>query len=283
MTAPSAAPVGAETGTGLVLEARGVVMRFGGLTALADVGLQVAPRAVTGLVGPNGAGKTTLFGVLSGLLRPTAGKVFLAGKDVTNASPQVRARMGLARTFQQPELFAGLSVRDHLVLADRLRHEPRRLWTDLVDGRAWRRPAKSESERVNDLMEMLGITDIGGRAVLGLPLGMRRLLEVGRALATGPKVVLLDEPSSGLDRAETARLGDTLKRIVVERAMSFVMVEHDVDLVLGLSERVFVLDFGSLIAEGTPDEIRAAPAVRAAYLGDEPIPGVDDGAEGAAG
>lgn len=279
MSAPSAEQVGPETGTAPVLEARGVVMRFGGLTALAGVSLQVAPRAVTGLVGPNGAGKTTLFGVLSGLLRPTAGQVFLSGTDITNARPQVRARMGMARTFQQPELFAGLCVRDHLVLADRLRNEPRRLWTDLVDARAWRRPPQAESQRVDDLLEMLGITDIAGRAVLGLPLGMRRLLEVGRALATGPKVVLLDEPSSGLDRAETARLGETIKRIVAERGMSFVMVEHDVDLVLGLSEQVFVLDFGSLIAEGTPGEIRASPQVRAAYLGDEPIPDAEDSAE----
>jgi branched-chain amino acid transport system ATP-binding protein len=276
MTAPTPEPKVADRPTdGAMLEARGIVVRFGGLTALSNVSMDVAPQAITGLVGPNGAGKTTLFGVLSGLLRPEAGEVFLLGNNVTDSRPQVRARMGLARTFQQPELFAGLSVRDHLVLADRLRHEPRRLWTDLVNGRAFRRPPREESERVDAILEMLGITAIAKRAVLGLPLGLRRLLEVGRALATDPKVVLLDEPSSGLDRSETAHLGATLRRVVAERGLSFVMVEHDVELVLGLSQRVYVLDFGSLIAEGTSDEIRAAPQVRAAYLGDEPIPGAE--------
>ena len=255
-------------------------MRFGGLTALSDVTIQVAPRAITGLVGPNGAGKTTLFGVLSGLLRPTSGEVFLLGTNVTDSRPQLRARMGLSRTFQQPELFAGLSVRDHLVLADRIRHDPRRMWTDLVNGHAFRRPPREEDERVDGILEMLGITGIANRAVLSLPLGLRRLVEVGRALATAPKVVLLDEPSSGLDRAETLQLGETLRRVVAERGTSFVMVEHDVDLVLGLSQRVYVLDFGELIGEGTSAEIRANPRVRAAYLGGETTEAAEPEAEG---
>jgi ABC-type branched-subunit amino acid transport system ATPase component len=255
-----------------LLEATGVTVRFGGLTALSDVEVAVPPASIIGLVGPNGAGKSTLFAVLSGLLRPNAGRVTFVGRDITNERPQIRARRGLARTFQQPELFSGLTVRDHLVLAHRLHHASRRLWTDLVDGRAWRRPDVAETEGVDGLIELLGIGDIARREVSVLPLGLSRLVEVGRAMATNPRLVLLDEPSSGLDAVETERLCAALVRVRDTRGVSFLLVEHDVAMVLGLSANVFVLDFGVLIATGSPDEIRADAAVRAAYLGDEPAP-----------
>jgi branched-chain amino acid transport system ATP-binding protein len=264
-------PVGAASDQP-ILSATGVTVRFGGLTALSDVRITVPPASIVGLVGPNGAGKSTLFSVLSGLLRPNAGSVSLSGRDVTHARPQARARLGLARTFQHPELFAGLTVREHLVLGHRVRHARRRLWTDLVDGRAWRNAGEQENSRVDALMELLGITALARRDVSSLPLGLSRLVEVGRALATGPKVVLLDEPSSGLDAVETDRLSAALLRVQDLGGVSFLLVEHDVAMVLGLSESVFVLDFGSLIATGTPEEIRVDPAVKAAYLGDEPVP-----------
>ena len=261
-----AAPA-AEAGT--VLEARGVTVRFGGLTALADVSLTVPPHSIVGLVGPNGAGKTTLFGVLSGILNPTHGSVVLQGNDVTHASPQNRARAGLARTFQRTELFADLTVREHLVLADRSRHARPRLWADLLGRSTGDRAA--EQARVDQLLDALGLMPVADRPARALPLGTGRLVEVGRALATDPSVILLDEPSSGLDVHETEQLATTLRRARDEHGVALVLVEHDLDLVLGLSDVVNVLDFGIMIATGTPSEVRADPRVRAAYIGEEEV------------
>jgi len=259
----------AGTETGAVLEARGVTVRFGGLIALSDVSLTVPPEAIVGMVGPNGAGKTTLFGVLSGILDPTAGSVSLHGRDVTRDSPQRRAQAGLARTFQRTELFADLTVREHLVLAYRARHDRPRLWADLVGRRTGDRAA--EDTRVEELLAVLGLTPVADRPARALPLGTGRLVEVGRALATDPSVILLDEPSSGLDVHETEQLAATLRRARTEQDVALVLVEHDLDLVLGLSDVVYVLDFGIMIATGTPAEVRADPRVRAAYIGGEGV------------
>jgi branched-chain amino acid transport system ATP-binding protein len=252
-----------------VLEARDVTVRFGGLVALSDVSIAVPPATIIGLVGPNGAGKTTLFHVVSGLLRPQHGEVILAGRRVTNATPARRARLGLARTFQQLELFMGLTVREHVVLGYRVRNERNRLWSDLFTAGALHPESRDERERVDYLVDLLGLSSVAKTPAASLPLGTARRVEVARALATGPLVVLLDEPSSGLDAHETSQLGAALRRVVEEEKVAMLLVEHDVAMVLGLSSFVAVLDFGSLIAEGTPDEIRANAAVRAAYLGDD--------------
>jgi branched-chain amino acid transport system ATP-binding protein len=251
------------------IEARNVTVRFGGLVALSDVSLEVPPGAIVGLVGPNGAGKTTLFGVLSGLLNPQGGEVFLGGRKVTGASPSKRARLGLARTFQQLELFMGLTVREHIVLGYRVRKQRSRLWTDLFTAGALHPTSTAEAERVEHLVDLLGLRNVANTSASVLPLGTARRVEVARALATGPSVVLLDEPSSGLDGHETAQLGVALRTVVEEEKVSMLLVEHDVAMVLGLSSEVAVLDFGVRIAYGTPDEIRNDPAVRAAYLGDD--------------
>jgi ABC-type branched-subunit amino acid transport system ATPase component len=254
------------------LAARGVTVRFGGITALDDVTISVPPSSIIGLIGPNGAGKSTLFAVLSGLLKPDGGTVEIDGTDVTAASPQRRAGLGLARTFQHPELFAGLTVREHLVLAHRVRHARRRLWTDLIDFGGFRRPPADEDKRIDDLMGALGLTELASAPAVGLPLGLSRLVEIARAIAVSPRVILLDEPSSGLDQAETEQFVAVLRRLVRLADVSLLLVEHDVDLVMGLCSEVSVLDFGKLIAHGTPEEVRAAPQVRAAYLGDaEPV------------
>ncbi len=254
-----------------VLEARGVTVRFGGLLALSDVSLEVPRGTIAGLVGPNGAGKSTMFAVLSGLLRPSGGKVWMHGEEITNASPQARARKGLARTFQQPELFMGLTVREHLVLAHRVRVARRRLWRDMVDPRSLLPPSRSENEQIDGLLELLNLTRVAKAPVAALPLGISRLVEVGRALASKPDLVLLDEPLSGLDMKASENLLEVFRRVVGqgEREVSLLIVEHDVAAVLALSSRIFVLDFGERIAAGTPEEIRNDPAVRAAYLGDD--------------
>ncbi len=254
-----------------VLSARRVTVKFGGLRALSDVDIEVAPATIVGLVGPNGAGKSTMLAVLSGLLRPSDGHVELRGEDVTSASPQLRARMGVARTFQQPELFLGLTVREHLVLAHRMRFARQRLWRDLFDIRSLFRISTEEDERVDSLLELLSLTSVAAAPVAALPLGISRLVEVGRALATDPDVILLDEPLSGLDMRASENLQTVFRRVVdqADRRVSLLLVEHDVAAVLTLSDWIFVLDFGERIAAACPEDIRKDPAVRSAYLGDE--------------
>jgi branched-chain amino acid transport system ATP-binding protein len=254
-----------------VLEARGVTVRFSGVVALSDVSLTVEEGTIVGLVGPNGAGKSTFFAVASGLRNPNGGVVLMRGEDITHASAQSRGRRGMARTFQQPELFTGLTVREHLVLAHRVHHDRRRLWTDLVSIRAWRPAPKDENDRVDSIIDLLDIGGLAKRRAVGLPLGSSRLVEIGRALATDPAILLLDEPASGLGGAETERLAATLSQVSKDRAVAVLIVEHDVEMVLGISNTVHVLEFGTKIASGTPSQIRADPAVRRAYLGDEPV------------
>ncbi len=253
-----------------MLSAHNITVKFGGLTALDDVSITAPRGSITGLVGPNGAGKTTLFGVMSGLQKPQAGEVRLDGQDVTAASPQTRARLGLARTFQQPELFFGLSVREHLVLAYRARHAPSRILNDMFTLGALRK-AKDEDRHIDGLLDSLTLGDVADQLVGSLPLGTSRLVEVGRALATAPTVLLLDEPFAGLDANEMVQLADALRRTVEAAGTAMLLVEHDVAMVLSLCSDIFVLDFGKLIASGSPEKIRSSARVRNAYLGDGDI------------
>ena len=246
-------------------------MQFGGLVALDRVGLTVPPSTIVGLIGPNGAGKSTFFGVLSGLIRPRVGTVFIDGRDVTRASPQARARLGLARTFQRLELFAELTVREHLVVAYRAKR--RRTIFDLVRTLPidllglGNRPAPGENDTVDRILELLGLTAVASVPASSIGLGTGRLVEVARALAAQPRVVLLDEPSSGLDAHETEELALVLARLRDEEGIALVLVEHNVAMVLGLADDVTVLDFGEVIARGPAAAIRSDPAVQAAYLG----------------
>lgn len=250
-----------------VLEAAGVTVRFGGLMALDEVDLTVLAAEAVGLVGPNGAGKSTLFGVCSGLIRPDRGVVRLDTRDLAGWSPQARARAGLARTFQQPQVFAGLTVAQHVALADRVRFARRRLWSDMWTGGGLRTSGAAETERVRALLELLGIGALRDQLVDHLPLGTVRLVEVARALAAEPKVVMLDEPLSGLDSVEAVRLLEALQAVVSDRGVALLLVDHDFEMVAQLCRRIHVLDFGRLIAVGPPHEVQHDPAVRAAYLG----------------
>ena len=259
-----------------LLAAQDVSVRFGGVRALDSVSLSVPRGSTVGLVGPNGAGKTTLFGVLSGLLRPRSGRVFMDGADVTGRSPQTRARRGLARTFQRMELFSELTVREHLVVARRVQQGRQRFagfFYDLTG--LGERPGPGEDEAVGAILALLSLEAVADRPAVAVPLGTGRLVEVGRALASEPSVMLLDEPSSGLDAHETEQLGDALRRVRAERGTAFVLVEHNVEFVLDLSDRVTVLDFGRVLTEGTPDVIRTSAEVQAAYFG-APIEQDDD-------
>ena len=256
-----------------ILSGTQVSVNFRGLKALQHVDIRVPEGAITGLVGPNGAGKSTLLGVLSGDVIAQQGMVRLGGKDVSGLAPEARVRRGLARTFQLPQLFDELTVREHLTLPRRLAQAPSRVWSDPLTGR-FLQPDVAEDHEVDALLGSLGLEHVAGTPAGALPLGLSRLVEIARAAATHPKVILLDEPFSGLNPAESRLLSEALANINKAQDIALVLVEHDVEVVFGLSERVFVLDFGVLIAEGTPAEIRRNPAVRSAYLGDfDPDPG----------
>ena len=247
-----------------LLEATGVTMTFSGIRALHDVSLRVEAGERVGLIGPNGAGKTTLFNCLLGILQPDAGRVMLNGADVGGWPVHRRARSGMGRTFQRVELFSDTTVREQLLIAERIRNGSGALWKDLI-GRG--RPRPEEIAACDEVLELLGIVELADQPIESLSLGQSRLVEVGRALMTGPQVLLLDEPSSGLDREETQALGGTLRAVQATRGYAVLLVEHDVALVADFTERAYVLDSGSLIAEGPTADVLADPAVRRAYLG----------------
>ncbi len=237
----------------MLLEARDVSVRFGGVQALHRAWIEVDEGRITGLIGPNGAGKTTLFDVLTGILEPDEGRVRLAGRDITRTSVHRRARAGIARTFQRLEVFDHLSARDNVLVAAEMR-------------RRWNRSGGPPGERTDAICARLGIDDVADVVVGALPTGTARRVELGRALATGPRVLLLDEPSSGLDDDESAAMAATLAELAAE-GLGILLVEHDMSFVMSLCHRIAVLDFGQIIACGPPDEIRSDPAVQAAYLG----------------
>jgi len=249
----------------VLLDAVGITRSFSGIRALDDVTLRVVDGERVGLIGPNGAGKTTLFNCILGTLRPDSGSVILNGVDLGSLSVHRRARMGMGRTFQRIELFSDTSVAEHLLIAERVRQGNGALWKDLL-GRG--RPTSDEIRRCAEVLDLLGLTDLADEPIETLSLGQGRLVEVGRALVTGPRLLLLDEPSSGLDRAETDALAATLAEIQREKGFAVLLVEHDVELVAAFTDRTYVLDSGQLIANGPTEQMMADAQVRRAYLGD---------------
>jgi len=248
-----------------VLRVREVTKKFAGIVALDNVSIEIGEGERVGLIGPNGAGKTTFFNCMLGVLRADAGTVELAGQDITRLPVHQRARLGIGRTFQRIELFPDSTVRDHLLVAERVRRGHGRLWKDVL---GLGRPQADEVARCDEVLELLGLSRLADEPIERLSLGQGRLVEVGRALMTEPKVLLLDEPSSGLDRGETAALAQTLQEVQREQGFSILLVEHDVELVAGFTTRCYVLDFGRMIVEGATRDVLASDEVRAAYLGD---------------
>jgi branched-chain amino acid transport system ATP-binding protein len=236
-----------------VLEARNLNVRFGELHAVRDVSLAVERGEIVGLIGPNGAGKTTTFNAVSGVQRCT-GTVVLDGIDVSKAPPDRRARLGMSRTFQRLEVFGSMTAYDNIRTAAE------------IAARGRRQPVRSALAAADRVVELVGLRDQADRRADALPTGQARLVELGRVLATGPEVVLLDEPASGLDDVETERLARVLDALRAD-GMAVLLVEHDIDLVMGLCSRVCVLNLGAVIASGTPADVRAAAAVQEAYLG----------------
>jgi branched-chain amino acid transport system ATP-binding protein len=248
-----------------LLEATAVTVRFAGIRALREVSLSVDEGEFVGLIGPNGAGKTTFFNCLTGLLKPDGGRVRFAGSDVSGAPPHRRARSGMARTFQRIELFAGMSPRDHLLVAARAHRVRGGVLRDLALRSA---PSADERGACDTTLELLGLTECADHPIEALSLGQGRLVELGRALMCGPRLLFLDEPSSGLDTHETAEVGRVLQLLNEERGVAILLVEHDLDLVRRVTRRLACLDLGTLIADGPTVEVLADAAVRRAYVGD---------------
>jgi branched-chain amino acid transport system ATP-binding protein len=236
-----------------LLEIEEVSVQFGGLLAVDNASVSVVEGCVTGLIGPNGAGKTTLFNVITGLQAPTGGRVMLEGTDVTRRRPYRRARLGIARTFQRLEAFGSLTARENVLVALEMR-------------RRWAKSRYDVGALADELLERVGAAAVAGKRVESLPTGSARLVELARALATDPKVLLLDEPSSGLDEQETDALGRLLHELTAG-GLGVLLVEHDMPLVMEACTHISVLDFGRIIARGTPAEIQADPSVQRAYLG----------------
>jgi branched-chain amino acid transport system ATP-binding protein len=249
-------------GSPAVLAAEGVTVRFGGLSALTGVSLTVPAGEIVGLIGPNGAGKTTMFNVLTGLQSVRSGRVLYRGIDISRWPPHRRGRAGIARTFQRLALFTRMTVHDNLVAAWESSHPA----GVLGRGRAERR------RRVQEVMDLVGLGPVADRVAGELSTGRGRMVELGRALCADPALLLLDEPGSGLDPRETAVFSDVLRTVVSgATGPAVLLVEHDMSLVMDVCAQLTVLDFGKVIATGSPDDIRTDAVVRAAYLGDASV------------
>jgi branched-chain amino acid transport system ATP-binding protein len=254
-----------------LLSVEGARVRFGGLVALDDVSVGVAERAIVGLIGPNGSGKTTLFNTVSGFVEPQAGRVVYDGRDITRWPAHRRASAGIGRTFQRLEVFRHLTVLENLMVAHEVRFSRATLADDVLALARSRTEERVAAARAGDVLDLLGIGWARDRLAGELPLGVGRIVELGRALVTRPRLVLLDEPSSGLSPGETAELGALTRRVRDEEGLTVFVVEHDMSLVMGLCEHIWVLDFGRVIASGSAADVRENPEVRAAYLGVEDV------------
>lgn len=253
--------------TSPLLDVRGLTKRFGGLTALEAFDLRLKPGEVRGLIGPNGSGKSTFINLASGVLRPTAGQIRFRGKELVGLGPHVLFRRGVARTFQTPRVFRGLTVLENVLVA-RARYHPFAIFAILAGVRAVQRDEARLRETAVELLDLVGLAGERNEPAELLPHGKKRLLEIARALAGEPALLLLDEPAAGMSEPEVAQFVRLIQKIQGQGG-TVLLVEHNMRVVMSLADRVTVLDFGRKIAEGTPTEVREVPAVLDAYLGRE--------------
>jgi branched-chain amino acid transport system ATP-binding protein len=253
-----------------MLALEGVTVSFGGITALHDLSLSVERGTVCGLIGPNGAGKTTLFDVVSGVRRSHSGRVVIDGADVSSMSAPARCRMGLRRTFQRVQTFGWLTVEDNVLAATEWRGGGGGLLADMVSFPTRRRRERERRAMVDETIARCGLSSVRSEYAGSLPIGIARMVEFARATVEPPRLLLLDEPASGLDRVEADRLGEQIQALRAATRCSVLLVEHNAGFVMEHSDRVVVMALGEILADGSPTEVRTNPAVRTAYLGDGP-------------
>ena len=251
---------------GPVLTTEGLTVRFGGITALEDVSVAIEPGEIVGLLGPNGAGKTTLFNAISGFVKPQTGRVVLRGTAIERMFPYERVAVGLGRTFQHVKLFRGLTVEENLLAAQH-RHLSASPFAAMLRLPSWRRDEADARERVERMLQTVDLRPWRNRFPWELSYGTVRFLELAAVLSLRPTVLLLDEPATGIQQKEVEALGPMLKRVRDEVGCAIFLIEHDMGLLMGVSERVYALDFGKMISEGTPAEVTADPRVLESYLG----------------
>ena len=264
----SAAPTGktpSSPADGIVLQLDQVTKRFGGLTAVDNVSFQIRRGEIFALIGPNGAGKTTLFNTVTGMYKTTSGTIVFQGKDITGLKPYRVAGLGIARTFQQIRLFSYMSALDNIKVGEHHRMRAR-LWDSLFKTPRARREEREVEAKAMELHKFVGIEDQAYNYARNLPYGHQRRLEIARALATNPSLLLLDEPAAGANPQEKRQLMELVER-VRGQGITILLIEHDMKVVMGISDRILVLDYGERIAEGKPQEVRTNPRVIEAYLG----------------
>ena len=251
-----------------LLEVSNLGIAFGGLQAVAQLDLSIEKGHLYGLIGPNGAGKTTVFNMLTGVYKPTEGNIVLDGKDITGQNPELISKSGIARTFQNIRLFNKMSVEDNVKIGlhNRMRYG---MGTGILRLPNYWKKEKLMHEKALELLSIFDMQDLADTTAGSLPYGAQRRLEIVRALATSPKLLLLDEPAAGMNPSETAELMETIRKIRDEFHIAIMLIEHDMKLVMGICEGIAVLNYGRIIAKGTPDEIRNNPVVIEAYLGKE--------------
>ncbi len=252
--------------TAALLDVGHLSKRYSGLVALSDYSLALPAGWIHGVIGPNGAGKTTLFNLLSGMVRPSSGTIRLLGAEITHLPAHEVARLGIARTFQNIRLFDDMSVIDNVKVALQ-RHFPNTLWSTLASTRAFNEREAQIDARAVTLLDLVGLGDRRDRLARSLPYGDQRRLEIARAVAVNPKILLLDEPNAGMNPSETGELLSLIRRLRDELKITIVLVAHDIPLVMNLCDRIQVLNYGTLIADGDPATVRTNPDVIAAYLG----------------